>query len=99
MDKTAKERMKRYRGKKRNESVTETKSVTVDGVTVEMVPASYVEGLHGVMYKTLSERERFLTLSDGQVLDRLNQPEGNKLGFVEMMRCNESYNYKPSKKR
>ena len=107
----AKIRMQKMRNKK---SVT-SDSVTKDNVTqecnaksaggtpyiaVETVPASYVEGINGKMYEVLPERPRYLKLSDGQVLDRLHQPEGNKLGFVEMMRCNEaSYNYTPSKKR
>ena len=103
MDKTAKDRMRRYRDKKRNGTVTEDKSVTVEDVTVELVPASYVMGLNGVMYEALPERPRYLTLSDGRVLDRLDQPEGGRSGDNEMVACNESaYNFKvhrPSKER
>lgn len=39
----------------------------------EMVPASYVQGTTG-RYQSLPERPRFITLSDGQVLDRLYYP-------------------------
>ena len=105
MDKTAKDRMKRYRERKRNGSVTkavtEAKGVTVSDVTVEMVPASYVQGLNGKMYQALPERPRFLTLSDGQVLDRANQPEGMTSGdrILRMQACNESsYNFHSVKK-
>ncbi len=68
-----------------------------EGLTgVEMVPASYVMGLIG-MFESLPERPRFLTLSDGQVLDRLNQPEGHT--NLNMQACNESsYNFKPHQK-
>ena len=96
-------RKQRQRDKERDIGERDTDSVTspnVGGVQhnpEETVPASYVEGINGKMYEVLPERPRYLKLSDGQVLDRLNQPEGNKLGFVEMMRCNESYNYRPSK--
>ena len=42
---------------------------------VEMVPASYVQGLGGRMYEFLPERPRYLTLSDGQVFDRAYKPD------------------------
>ena len=91
----AKLRMQKMRNKK---SVT-SDSVTKDNVTQELVPASYVEGLGGKMYEVLPERPRYLKLSDGQVLDRLHQHEVKTLGFIEMIRCNESYNYRTSKER
>ena len=67
----SKERMRRYREKQKG--VTE-QGVTTEGVT-EMVEASYVEGLHGRQYQFLPERPRYLTLSDGQVLDRRWKPD------------------------
>ena len=70
--------------------------VTDEGVT-EVVPASYVEGAEGRKYEALPERPRYLKLSDGQVLDRLNQPEAHASGDFRMQRCNESsYNYVPN---
>jgi len=61
--------------------------------SVEYVPASYVEGLSRT-YQNLPERTRFLKLSDGQVLDRLNQPEPNRHSHL-MNICNESsYNFR-----
>ena len=63
-----------------------------------MVPASYVEGIDGRKYEVLPERPRYLTLSDDQRLDKLNQPFGHEpgRGIQEMQACNEaSYNYKP----
>lgn len=62
------------------------------------VPASFVHGITGD-FEALPERPRFLTLSDGQVLDRLNSPEGHASGdFILRMRyCNESsYNFMPN---
>ena len=70
---------------------------------VEYVPASYVEGLNGHRYQSLPSRPRYLTLSDGQVLDRLNQPtarllSGSEIKDIKYM--NEaSYNYTPNKSR
>ena len=65
----------------------------------ETVPASYVQGITR-KFKSLPERPRFLTLPDGQVLDRLNQPEGHISNDLGMQFCNESsYNLKPRKKR
>ena len=78
--------------------MTTENNVTQD-VTVEMVPASYVQGLNG-MYEALPERPKFLTLSDGQVLDRLNLPIGHTNGdrILRMQACNESaYNFHPRK--
>ena len=62
---------------------------------VEMVLASYVQGITG-KFEVLSERPRYLTLSDGQGLDRLNQPEPDTQ-MRAMNFCNESeYNYHPN---
>ena len=84
-------RMQKMRNKK---SVTGD-SVTKEDVTLEMVPASYVEGIE--KYEALPERPRYLKLSDGQVLDRLNQPNPNIRGDRAMQACNESsYNFHPN---
>ena len=76
-----------------------TQSITQQGITsdgTEMVPASYVEGMTG-RFLNLPERPRYLTLSDGQVLDRVNQPSSS-LGGIRMRRCNEAgFNFKISK--
>ena len=73
-------------------------SVTSFKDGIEYVPASYVEGLKGRRYESLPERPRFLTLSDGQVLDRLSQPQPNRFSYG-MNVCNESsYNFKSIKK-
>ena len=72
----------------------DTEGVTGQGVTV---PACYVQGITG-KFKSLPERPRYLELSDGQVLDRLNQPEPVIKNDVvlRMAYCNESnYNFKP----
>ena len=67
-------------------------------VRPEMVPAEYVQGLEGRMYLSLPERPRYLTLSDGQVLDRLVPPIAELTRIHQMRMCNESaYNYHPSK--
>ena len=90
-------RVERYRNKQK--SVTQDKDVTQSDVTQETVPASYVEGLNGKMYQALPERARFLTLSDGQVLDRSIIVPGHASGdFIQRMRaCNEAeYNYQPN---
>ncbi len=82
----------------RMQKMRNKESVTADSVTEETVPASYVQGLTG-KFESLPERPRFLTLSDGQVLDRLNQPEGHTSGdrILRMQACNESaYNFKPN---
>ena len=86
-------RKQRQRDKERDIGVRDG-----DSVTQEMVPASYVQGLNGKVYEALPERPRFLKLSDNQVLDRLNQPEGHTSGdfIVRMQACNESYNFKPN---
>jgi len=78
---------------------------------VEMVPAAYVPGVHQT-YLMLPERPRFLTLrpssgqalSDGQVLDRANQPLIKVEGISSsgprvnaMLRANDSaFGFKPS---
>ena len=54
-----------------------TSGVNKEGVNIEMVPASFVQGRNG-KHEFLPERSRYLTLSDGQVLDRLNQPAVKK---------------------
>ena len=68
----------------------------LDGI--EYVPASYVQGINN-KYQSLPARPRLLTLSDGQVLDRLNQPLPIASGDMihRMQYCNESYNFKPNK--
>lgn len=69
----------------------------INSVTEEMVPASYVQGITG-KFQSLPERPRYLELSDGQVLDRLNQPEGHTSGdrILRMQAHNESsFNFKP----
>ncbi len=81
-------RVKRYRDKKNG--VTPEKDVTQRCNAVEMVPASFVQGRNGVMHEFLPERPRYLTLSDGQVLDRLNQPATSK-SLPGMEAANESY--------
>ncbi len=68
-------------------------------VTLETVPACHVRGITG-KFKSLPERPRYLTLSDGQVLDRSIIVPGHASGdFMQRMRyCNESaYNYHPNK--
>jgi len=63
---------------------------------VEMVPPSYVQGLTGV-FEALPERPRYLTLSDGQVLDRANQPTVLATNAQAIKASNESeYNYHPN---
>ena len=81
----------------------DTEGVTEQGVTHEVppetVPASYVQGLNGKMYETLPERPRYVTLSDGQVLDRSINVEGHTSGdmIIRMQAANESsYNFQPN---
>ena len=77
-----------------------TLGVNKEGVNIEMVPASYVQGLNGRMYEALPERPRYLTLSDGQVLDRAKQPEAHPTGDIRMQAANESaYNFRPRKRK
>jgi len=92
-------RVKRYREKKDSVTLGERykDSVTTDGTYfkdgIEMVPASYVEGMTE-RFLNLPERPRYLTLSDGQVLDRAAQPS-SILGGIRMRRCNEAgFNFK-----
>ena len=80
------------------QGITEDGAYFKDGV--EMVPASYVQGLNGKRYEVLPERPRYVTLSDGQVLDRANQSEGHTSGdrVVRMQAANEAaYNFIPRK--
>lgn len=70
----------------------------VNGEGVNTVPECYVQGITG-KFKSLPERPRCLTLSDGQVLDRSIIVPGHASGdFIQRMRyCNESaYNFKPN---
>ena len=101
--------MRRYRN--RQKGVT-TEGVTEEGVTlektkdgtyfkdgIEMVPASYVQGLQGAMYQFLPERPRYVTLSDGQVMDRAFKPEIIPLSGVRIQAIrasNETLDYKPN---
>jgi len=75
---TDKEKAKEYwRDKKRRQRMSNPKMSnpeTPKNVQPEIVPASYIYGNKG-KYEFLPERPRFLTLSDGQILDRLNQPD------------------------
>ena len=88
------QRVKRYR--ERQKSVTSVERYTKRDVTLEMVPPSYVYGTAG-RYQFLPERPRYLTLSDGQVLDRLGQPSSN-IQIRAMNMCNEvGFNYHPTK--
>ena len=68
------------------EGLTE-QGLTKDGTffkgDVEYVPASY----------GLPERPRYLKLSDGQVLDRANQPKPNK-HLPVMIACNRANDYR-----
>ncbi len=65
-------------------------AVTQHKVTqVETVPASYIVGNKGE-YMFLPERPRYLKLSDGQVLDRANQPEPNKT-LPNMLAANDTW--------
>ena len=61
------------------EGLTE-QGLTKDGTTGEYIPASY----------GLPERPRYLKLSDGQILDRTNQPSPNK-HLPAMIACNRAY--------
>ena len=93
-------RVQRYRNKQK--SVTRTNSVTLGDVTQEMVPVAYVQGLNGRMYQSLPEKPRFVTLSDGQVFDRANQPLAVCSGgfMIRMQACNEGmYNFHPNEGR
>lgn len=73
-----------------NEGLTSEGTRFKDGI--EYVPASFVEGLHGRVYQSLPERPRYLTLSDGQVMDRLNQPHAIPSGsqIARMKMANEA---------
>ena len=85
--------------KKKVEDVTPDGTYFKDGV--EMVDPAYVEGLGGRVYQSLPERARYLTLSDGQVLDRAKPPKARALSVLKAkaIRCsNEAcYNYHPNK--
>uniref|UniRef100_A0A6M3L0W8 Uncharacterized protein n=1 Tax=viral metagenome TaxID=1070528 RepID=A0A6M3L0W8_9ZZZZ len=77
-----------------------SEGITEQGITVETVPPAYVPGITGD-FMMLPERPRYKTLSDGQVLDRANPPDGKFSGtYIQEIRfCNESeFNYHPTKK-
>ena len=110
--KQARLRKQRQRDKDRDinkENVTESVTLgerDIPSVTsfingIEYVPASYVQGLSGRLYQSLPKRPRYLTLSDGQVLDRLNRPQARVLSGVEIQSIRASneanYNYHPLK--
>ena len=95
-DKSMKSQRQKHRRK--GEAPAEVKPL---GEAPETVEEAYVEGLNGRMYQSLPERDRYLTLSDGQVLDRLDVPESTPSGtFIQSMRaCNEAmYNYHPNRR-
>ena len=48
-----------------------TSGINKEGVNIEMVPGEYIKMRDGRILEVLPERPRYLTLSDGQVLDRL----------------------------
>jgi hypothetical protein len=64
------------------DSAAQTNVLTKNGTFfkdgIEYVPASYVPGSNGKEWLNLPERERYLTLTDGQVLDRANPPARKK---------------------
>lgn len=95
-----KEQQKEYwKDRKRQQRMSTPDNVHPELSTPEVVPASYVEGLSGRMYEFLPERPRYLTLSDGQVLDRANQPSPSSVSGVmiqSMRQSNESFNYHPN---
>ena len=66
----------------------QTKDGTYFKDGVEMVPA---EG-------TLPERPRYLQLTDGQILDRANQPSPNK-HLLGMIACNRANDYRNTMSR
>ena len=88
-----KEYMRKLRGSQKGSQIEGSQD---KGSQEEMVPASYVQGLNGRMYQSLPERPRFVTLSDGQVLDRLNQPIADKTKIPQMRASNECYNFHPA---
>lgn len=100
------ERMRRYRQKKKgvtNEGVTGqgVTSHNTNSASQETVPASYVPGTNGKEYLMLPERPRFLILSDGQVLDRANQPSFTQSEGLSdaMLRANDNvFGYVPNAK-
>src|SRR3990167_2492772 len=84
--------------KKRNsESAKRKKGMTQQGMT-EMVPASYIQGT--TKHEFLPERPRFVTLSDGQTLDRLFKPQGtlDPKRNRAMLGANEAYFYRSKRK-
>jgi len=93
--KAKKEYQKNYMKARRS---NKKENVRPNDVRPETVPPGYVYGTTG-KYLNLPERLRYLTLSDGQVLDRANQPSPNDV-IPAMNMCNESYfNYRPTKKK
>ena len=103
MDKTAKERMRRYRNKKRNETVKDvTVSVTKEGVTGQGVTqdGTYFKDEMVPALGSLPERPRYLILSDGQRLDRAHSPKADITLWpgwrIEALRaCNRADQMKP----
>lgn len=65
--------VKREQARLRKRKQRDKESVTSDGVTqqrgIEMVPAMYTS-YRGELLELLPARSRYLTLSDGQMLDR-----------------------------
>ena len=87
--------MKSQRQKERRKGEAPIEMKPLNEALTEMVKASYVEGIDGRKYQ---ERPRYLELSDGQRLDRLNQPVAVASGdmMVRMRRSNEAfYNFIP----
>lgn len=105
------ERVKRYRNKQKgvtgealhnNDSAYQLTDLTP--TITETVPASYVIGTQERIYEMLPQRERYLTLSDNQVLDRLNQPTCDRMlsgvQIQAMLKANDSvFGYVPSRKK
>ena len=87
------------RNKASKDSMKRKRGINKEGVNIEMVPPSYVEGINGKMYEALPERPRYFELSEKQILDRLSELKEYISGDWKqrMQRCNESsYNYRPN---
>jgi hypothetical protein len=69
-------------GRHNSNSAAQTNVLTENGAYfkdgIEYGPASYVPGSNGKEWLNLPERPRYLTLSDGKVLDRANPPAHKK---------------------
>jgi len=89
MDKKEQTRLRVQRYRDKQKALQNTEECNASDVTLETVPSAYVPGVTRD-FEFLPERPRFLTLSDGQVLDRLNQPEA-KGTFRGMREANEAY--------